>query len=331
MSFFFLYYPEFLQYFTSFRKLHCVYKHNANHYSSLRTFNERTEQVAKFRPAPPHNPPKGFQEVSTTSLSSKLADTLQANGKQIWHITLPANVPISALKEIDLDKVKNHETIFAHDGTDYGFAVGDESEVAATSLLLPSANGYKRSFDVAKTLHLQQIIRLPGLTNAQSNGQGLPDVSTQGYVPRPKPIRPQPKGLRMRFKPSGFGNDDAGALGWSDSDEEMQEADDYRREKRKHGGVNGPIATPEKAPKKSKKQRLELGGSAPGASDEPQAASAGATKSKKAQKRKAGEAESQPTQAAEATRSLPINAERGDAAEKKKKKKAKGHAGTVAV
>lgn len=69
----------------------------------------------------------------------------------------------------------------------------------------------------------------------------------------------------MRFLPSGFGGDDAGALGDSDSDDGQRgEAAGkrlsqgpglpYRKEKRKHADVNG-TGKAEVPSKKSKKHR----------------------------------------------------------------------------
>lgn len=52
--------------------------------------------------------------------------------------------------------------------------------------------------------------------------------SSRATVPAPKPVRQQPKGLMMRFRPIGFGPGETGRLGTpsssGESDEEMEDA-----------------------------------------------------------------------------------------------------------
>jgi hypothetical protein len=43
--------------------------------------------------------------------------------------------------------------------------------------------------------------------------------SSKGTIPAKKPVRKQPKGLRMRFLPIGFGEGDAGELGFESSED----------------------------------------------------------------------------------------------------------------
>lgn len=88
------------------------------------------------------------------------------------------------------------------------------------------ANASVASKSVDRVLHLQQIVKLPGIND--DDPEGAP--SSQATVPATKPVRQQPKGLRMRFRPIGFGTGKLGKLGSvssgdsSGSDEEMEDA-----------------------------------------------------------------------------------------------------------
>jgi hypothetical protein len=79
--------------------------------------------------------------------------------------------------------------------------------------------------------------------------------------------RPQVKGLKMRFFHSGFGDQEPGTIGLSDSEDEIPSNTGglaapnvihppARPEKRKHEESNG-VETSEASPKKHKKQRTE--------------------------------------------------------------------------
>lgn len=87
-------------------------------------------------------------------------------------------------------------------------------------------NAATASKPIDRVLHLQQIVKLP----AFDDGDGNSPLTSQATVPAKKPVRQQPKGLRMRFRPIGFGAGKLGKLGSSSagdtsgSDEEMEEA-----------------------------------------------------------------------------------------------------------
>ena len=99
----------------------------------------------EFRPALPYVPPKGFQAVATPLKSSSEVDQLFQNlaGKQIWHITAPANLSISELERIAMDKATDGKSIYKHGGKDYGFITKDESEEGGRAVLVPRKDGYK--------------------------------------------------------------------------------------------------------------------------------------------------------------------------------------------
>jgi len=109
-------------------------------------------------------------------------------------------------------------------------------------------------------------VQLPHLTSRQADqntGSEAAASITRSTIRAP---RPQLKGLKMRFLPTGFGNGAAGTLGESDSENDAAaEADETNelqlppkkdKNKRKHREVNGDV--PADAPaKKAKKHRTQ--------------------------------------------------------------------------
>lgn len=185
----------------------------------------------------PYSPPTGFKSASVngTTKSSQLFKESNLQGKQIWYITAPASAPLSSIEELSLLDIKEHRKVLSHKGDNYGFFEDESEATAITKVLVPSSSddGYRSgrqtyintSFTplrlVAKTpvnkiLHLQQIVQPPS----------LPQITT----PAKKPVRQQPRGLKMRFRPIGFSNGDMGRIGSSSSsegessDQEMQDA-----------------------------------------------------------------------------------------------------------
>ena len=174
-----------------------------------------------------YNPPSGFTalDTSTSAPNAAFAESTLAS-KQIWHLTAPSGVPLSSITEVALDAVQGHIPVLNHSGASYIMAESPSSEQQNTHLLLPKNDGYQPSEHlVTKTLHLQQQIKLPSLSQRQasqvtgSNAAG--DVAQAAVVS----VRPQPKGLRMRFKPPGFGAGKPGVIGSSDSSDDDGQPD----------------------------------------------------------------------------------------------------------
>jgi len=62
------------------------------------------------------------------------------------------------------------------------------------------------------------VVKIPGIHDSSEN-------FSSATVPAKKPVRPQPKGLKMRFRPIGVGSRKIGEIGSSSgSDEETEEA-----------------------------------------------------------------------------------------------------------
>jgi hypothetical protein len=87
---------------------------------------------------------------------------------------------------------------------------------------------------IDRILHLQQIVQLPSVYDATAK-EAASSTLAQPTVPVKKLVRQQPPGLKMRFRPIGFGNGKTGTIGSSSSsvdgsstesasDEEMEDA-----------------------------------------------------------------------------------------------------------
>ncbi|KAF2501260.1 hypothetical protein BU16DRAFT_555754 [Lophium mytilinum] len=225
-------------------------------------------QLANAQPAParshtvqlqaarPFEPPQGFNAVSARPAASSNVMELFNQGsasekKQIWHITVPEGVSIESLKEVAYNKIANGDAVINHKGAEYGFKTQKKGEEGITKVMLPGPEGYTTvPTRIARTLNLQQIIQLPKLSLAQANqGSGSKTPST-------KAPRPQPKGLRMRFLPSGFGDVEPGTIGSSDSEAEVRKPSSANKlhppKKRKHEDTNGDQHEKPKKAKKSK-------------------------------------------------------------------------------
>ncbi|KAI1139162.1 hypothetical protein F5Y05DRAFT_340101 [Hypoxylon sp. FL0543] len=122
-------------------------------------------------------------------------------GKQVWYFTAPASLPITVLKdmEIDLSKVTTGQALLNHKGDDYGVDLESHATSTQIQLLIPSqaGDGYtalNRGID--STVHLRRMAKF-------GPGNAVNATATEGYTPIPKAIRGQPEGLKPRFTPIG--------------------------------------------------------------------------------------------------------------------------------
>lgn len=164
-----------------------------------------TFSSAPQEPPPPYYPPPGFQ-VATVTFSSRIQDLFSREnleGKQIWHITSPASVPINLIKEIPIQNVASGGPILSYNDAQYGLEAEADVDHIEKVLLIPSSNdnSYKpASAKIARTLHFQQIVKLPSRLDRPANSVNGVTKSAKTHV---KTIRQQPKGLTMRYRPFG--------------------------------------------------------------------------------------------------------------------------------
>ena len=207
----------------------------------------RPSTKALAAPGAPFVLPKGFEPLKADSEPkvSKLLSQSKLAGKQIWYITAPASLPITSIKSVALKDVQKGKPVATINGQSYGFQKDEGPEKDNAKLLVPSREGgryetSKRGID--KVLHLQQIVDLPELMTEER--ATIPAAS--------KFVRQQPKGLRMRFKPIGFGDEDTGKIGETDNEDSDVEMGDAPRVFKKH---KVSAESGDEAPKKSKKDK----------------------------------------------------------------------------
>ncbi|KAL8923324.1 MAG: hypothetical protein Q9208_004724 [Pyrenodesmia sp. 3 TL-2023] len=165
----------------------------------------RTFSSAPQEPAPSYDPPPGF-EVATVTSSSKIQDIFSREnlqGKQMWHITFPASVPIDLIKEVPIQKVASGDPILSYKDAEYGLVAEADVDGVEKVLLVPAMNdnSYKpASAKIARTLHLQQIVKLPSRPDRLAESVNGVTETAKTHV---KTIRQQPEGLTMRYRPFG--------------------------------------------------------------------------------------------------------------------------------
>ncbi|KAH0351824.1 hypothetical protein KCU83_g4057, partial [Aureobasidium melanogenum] len=210
-------------------------------------------------PPQPFVPPPGYKALNTKSALAKTVNSLfdpsTISSKQIWHITAPSSVPLSQIKSVSLSAIQSHQTILSHNGTDYNLA---EEPTNNARVLLPSSKSDAYTaieVPVSKTLHLQQTISLPNLSAYQTDPNTGSNAAGSLRTPAISNPRPQPKGMRMRYKPPGFGDEDPGLIGSSEdeSDANAKQVEKSAKEARSKRKRDEKEATEESG--KDKKRR----------------------------------------------------------------------------
>lgn len=207
-----------------------------------------------------YKPPTGYSKLDATTLNSSTdLKSSSLSGKQIWHISAPSNISLESITQLSLNAFQNATQsgapVLSHKGVDYIFAENPSSD-ASTAVLVPGNDGYTTAKqNITKSLRLQQQIDLPNLTIRQANqntgSAAAADVATAAV----STVRPQPKGLRMRFKPLGFGEGKPGQIGSdTESDDGRGAASSFQFPKAL-GGHGASEHAP--AAKKSKKKHKE--------------------------------------------------------------------------
>jgi hypothetical protein len=121
--------------------------------------------AVEFQAAQPFVPPRGFQPVSlndnATSTATNIFNNLQ--GKQVWHITAPAGVPLKDLKELAMAKVLDGDAVLSYKGADYGFSKTELNEDGTREVLVPQKNGYKAGSSTVDIFTASLLTRVQSL------------------------------------------------------------------------------------------------------------------------------------------------------------------------
>ncbi|KAL4751603.1 hypothetical protein BDW72DRAFT_90646 [Aspergillus terricola var. indicus] len=196
----------------------------------------------------------------TTSALSNLA------GKQVFHITAPAFLPLSKVKEVSLAGALKGEPIIKHGGVNYGIPADSlthaQAGASGQSLFLYDAKtqSYYSTATNIPTYRIQEMVELPG-------GAELEEATVRSAKAMEKPPRKQPKHLKMRFRPVGSGDAPPETLGSSSEESEgeghtmkvPQGLEKEKERKRKHQQTEGDVGQAAGLPrKKSKKHSSDV-------------------------------------------------------------------------
>lgn len=175
------------------------------------------------------------QSLPSSATSSVLSNT---RGKQVFHITAPASLPLSKVKEVSFAKVLQGEPVLTHDGVSYGIppdniSQGDSNDQKLFLYDPGNQMYYSSPAGNIQSYHIQELISLPTTQN-----DSAPVPATQEPA---KPVKKQPKHLKMRFRPVGSSSGPAESIG-SSSDEsdgeqpafQMSKGAEKKERKRKH-------------------------------------------------------------------------------------------------
>ncbi|OQN98811.1 hypothetical protein B0A48_15157 [Cryoendolithus antarcticus] len=184
----------------------------------------RTEAQTTAPPSLPTQPllaPPGYTRVPTLPTSSIPRSSLA--GKQIWHITAPSHLPISALTEASFEVIEKGTPVLTHKSARYSLTALPSA--AATTVLLPTSEGYTPvSQPISRTLQMREVVELPELSGKQASQVTGSEKAAEIKLPAISRVREQPRGLKMRYRPPGFGKGEAGRIG-SGSESEDDEAE----------------------------------------------------------------------------------------------------------
>ena len=209
------------------------------------TKEDITAQAAQIRTSiVSYKPPAGFEkakiQTSSVQKTTELFTPAKLEGKQIWHITAPSQLPIDSIMEVSATSLKDGSSILSYKNSDYGLV--PQAGKPEEALLLPATrdNRYQSSnTPLSRTLHIRQLIRLP---NHLSQAETSTNAANQNHTP----VHQQPPGLHMRFQPFGLSSD-------SDSD-----SGGVSRAKQPHSILQTEQVVERASPSKKRKQKDDV-------------------------------------------------------------------------
>ncbi|RGP80373.1 hypothetical protein FLONG3_1522 [Fusarium longipes] len=173
---------------------------------------------------------------------AEVCNKANLEGKQFWYFTVPSNVPISVVQnlEIPMNQSSANNKLFSHDGEDYGFSFESIAPKSNIQIMIPSSDSSEYRSAPKQVDQMMQVKKITQL------GAGI----SVGPTPKPAP-RAQPAGLKARYQPIGV-NEPMNAVD-EEEDVEMTEAP---AESTKASKKEKKRKSKETSEKKSKKMTL---------------------------------------------------------------------------
>ncbi|RDW72299.1 DNA-directed RNA polymerase I subunit RPA34 [Aspergillus mulundensis] len=230
---------------------------------------KKPSKARTFGASQQYKPPFGFKSAKNQPVSSTTTSTLSnLAGKQIFHITAPAFLPLSKIKEVSLAGALKGEPILKHGGKNFGIPADSlahaQAGASGQTLFLYDAKAqtYHGTVTNVPTYRIQEMIELPG-------GAELEEASLKSAKALEKPPRKQPKHLKMRFRPVGSGYAPPETLGSSSEESEGEEPtlkpqaiEKEKERKRKHLQTEGDDTQAAGLPRKKSKKHSSGDGEA---------------------------------------------------------------------
>ncbi|KAK7422027.1 hypothetical protein QQZ08_009676 [Neonectria magnoliae] len=189
---------------------------------------------------------------------AEICNKANLEGKQVWYFTVPSNVPISVVQnlEIPMDNSQRGDALFSHDGEDYGISFESIAPKGNIQILIPSKDGSQYRSASRQVNQVMQIKKTTQLASLPSSAIGPAEKRTP---------RAQPKGLKSCYQPIGVNtsSDNIGAAETNvEADTEMTEAPALtsasKTSKKKSKEKDTPTtATPTVGKDKKQKKRRE--------------------------------------------------------------------------
>ncbi|KAL2816806.1 DNA-directed RNA polymerase I subunit RPA34.5-domain-containing protein [Aspergillus cavernicola] len=219
---------------------------------------DHKSQARTLRPPQPYKPPQGFKSAKNQLSSSTTSSLSDLSGKQVFHISAPASLPLSKIKEVSLAQAMKGEPILKHNGVQFGIPVDSlkHANSSAQTLLLydSKTQTYRSTVTNVPTYHIQEMITIPG-------GAEFEEASVKAANSLVKPPRKQPKHLKMRFRPVGSGDGPTETLGSSSESEGEgstfkipKSLETKKEKKRKHQQTEGDGSQAAVVPRKKSKK-----------------------------------------------------------------------------
>ncbi|KAK9441384.1 RNA polymerase I, subunit RPA34.5 [Metarhizium brunneum] len=98
--------------------------------------------------------------------------------------------------EIPMNQSQSGDSVFSHDGEDYGISMDSMTPKSSIQILIPSSDGTRYQ---SASRPIDQVMQVKKITQL---GQGSGATSSVGPTPKP-PARQQPEGLKARYQPYG--------------------------------------------------------------------------------------------------------------------------------
>lgn len=92
---------------------------------------------------------------------ARVCSQANTDGKQVWYFTVPANVPISVIQdmEIPMDQGSRGERVFSHGGEDYGVSFESMAPKSSIQILVPSADSSQYQRGKLQVLTATQMVQ----------------------------------------------------------------------------------------------------------------------------------------------------------------------------